>query len=305
MAKKKKEESKKRFKLKFENSKVLKNIVETLSSIIDEANFIVAPERFSVKAMDPSRICLLELIIEKDNFKEYDCKEKFQVGLNLSDFDKILKRCGLEDTIELNYNDEDKKIKIRYQNEEATRIRAFSLTCLDLEIEEVPMDSLNKIEYSSSWSFEPNLLVEAIKDAEIYSEILNFEAKEGVGLNLSSSGQIGEMEYQLGLETFFEVNLDKIQKGAFSLAFLKSIMKLSSIVERLKIFLKEGHPLKMVFELLEGAKLDYFLAPRVEEIEETYDDFEDAEFEEVEEEKLSEDSEEVEGSEDELLEEVE
>ena len=115
-------------------------------------------------------------------------------------------------------------------------------------------------------------IVEAIKDAEIYSEIMNMIATEGKGLVFSSTGQIGEMEYDLNEDDLIETNISGTSSGAYSLTFLKAILKIASITEKLEISLKTDHPLKMIFNLLEGGELSYFLAPRVEEAEFEDDD---------------------------------
>lgn len=261
------------FTLKLENSRVLKGIVETLASIIDETEFRVTPKEFTISAMDPSRICLLKLSIKKDDFDEYECSKESKVGLNLDDLDKILKRCAANDTVEINFNEADQKIKIKMQREGVSRTRTFSLALLDIDIEEIPMDNLLKIEYPSKWVIETDFLVEAIKDAEIYSEILNINANEGKGLKFSSSGQIGEMEYDINEDDLIESQLQGSSAGAYSLTFLKAILKIASITEKLEISLKTDHPLKMNFDLLEGGELSYFLAPRVEE--EEFDDDDD------------------------------
>lgn len=263
------------FSLKLENSRILKGIVETLASIIDETEFKVTPKEFTISAMDPSRICLLKLSIKKDDFDEYDCSQDSKVGLNLDDLDKILKRSTSNDAVEISFNEKEQKIKIKMQREGASRTRTFSLALLDIDIEEIPMDNLLKIEYPSKWVMEPDFLVEAIKDAEIYSEILNINANEGKGLIFSSSGQIGEMEYDLNEEDLIESELQGSSSGAYSLTFLKAILKIASITEKLEIALKTDHPLKMNFDLLEGGKLNYFLAPRVEEEEFNEDDMDE------------------------------
>ena len=263
------------FSLKLENSRILKGIVETLASIIDETEFKVTPKEFTISAMDPSRICLLKLSIKKDDFDEYDCSQDSKVGLNLDDLDKILKRSTSNDAVEISFNEKEQKIKIKMQREGASRTRTFSLALLDIDIEEIPMDNLLKIEYPSKWVMEPDFLVEAIKDAEIYSEILNINANEGKGLIFSSSGQIGEMEYDLNEEDLIESDLQGSSSGAYSLTFLKAILKIASITEKLEIALKTDHPLKMNFDLLEGGKLNYFLAPRVEEEEFDEDDMDE------------------------------
>jgi proliferating cell nuclear antigen len=261
------------FKLKLDNSRILKGIVETLASIIDETEFRVTPKEFTISAMDPSRICLLKLTIKKDNFDDYTCDKEYKVGLNLDDLDKILKRSSASDAIELDFNEEDQKIKIKMQRADTSRTRTFSLALLDIDIEEIPMENLLKIEFPSKWVIDPEFLVEAIKDAEIYSEILNMKAAEGEGLVFSSSGQIGEMEYDLSLDDLLDSDINDTNTGAYSLTFLKAILKIAPITEKLEISLRTDHPLTMIFNLLEGGELSYFLAPRVEEAD--FDEDED------------------------------
>jgi len=265
MAKKNKEETKESFVLKVENSRILRAIIETLSSIIDETMIVVTPKEFTIEAMDPSRICLLKLVIKKEGFDDFECNKACKIGLNLDDFNKILKRASSNDSITLEYQEEEQKIKIKMKREGSTRTRTFSLALIDVDIEEVPMDNLLKIDFNAIWDMNIDHFNEALKDAEIYSEILNVKATENEGLLFSSSGQIGEMQYDFGLEDLFEPDISKENKGAYSLTFLKSILKIAAITENFKISLKTDHPLKIEFGLLEGGELKYFLAPRVED----------------------------------------
>jgi len=251
------------FSLKMNNGRLLKGIIETLSSIIDETEIFVTPKEFTISAMDPSRICLLKLTMKKTAFETFKCSKKSKVGVNLDDLNKILNRCNQKDSILLSFDENNQKIKIQMDNEKS-RKRTFSLALLDIETEEIPMDNLLKIEYPSKWVIEPEFLVEAIKDAEIYSEIISIIATEGKGLEFSSSGQIGEMTYDLAEDELIESDIKDISTGAYSTAFLKSILKLSSITDKLEMSLKTDHPVHIHFELDNG-DLDYFLAPRVEE----------------------------------------
>ena len=263
------------FELKLENSKILRTIVETLSSIIDETEIKITPEEFIITAMDPSRICLLKLVIKNEDFDEYEADGEFQIGLNLEDFGKIMKRSSIQDSITLTHTRADNKIKIIMQQGETSRARTFTLALLDIDIEEIPMDNLLSIEYPSSWTLDPDFFIEAIKDAEIYSEILNIQAKENIGLTFTSAGQIGEMLYELGLDAFIDTDIHTTGTGAYSLMFLKAIMKISTITEKLEMSLKTDHPLKMQFDLFEGGVISYFLAPRVEQTD--FDEDEDME----------------------------
>ena len=279
MAKKNKKEEKAQFTIKLENSKILKTIVETLSKIFDEINFMVSPEGLKVKGMDPSKICLIELNFRKADFDDYECNGACKVGLMLSDFDKILKRASSNDALELSFKEDEQKLKVKMIRKESNKSRVFSLVSLDLEIEDPPMENLNSLEYPATWSIDTDFFIEAIKDGEIYSEVLNIKAIESLGLTFTSSGAIGEMEYSLGLDDFISDDLSNTQEGSFSIIFLKSIMKLSNITEKLEISAKTDHPIKLIFNLFEGAELKYFLAPRVENMsdEDTGDFEEDSE----------------------------
>ncbi|TFG10205.1 MAG: hypothetical protein EU535_08435, partial [Promethearchaeota archaeon] len=91
----------------------------------------------------------------------------------------------------------------------------------------------------------------------------------------SAIGQIGEMLYEVGIDELTDVNLSEKTTGAYSITFLKTILKIASITEKLEVSLKTDHPLKMEFTILEGGDLEYYLAPRTEEEEQYEDDWED------------------------------
>jgi len=262
------------FRIKMDNSKILKTIVETLAAIIDDVEMIITPELFTIKAMDSSRICILQLIIKKEDFKEFECTKDSKVGINLGDFDKILKRCSSEEDLILEFNRKNQKIKVQMQKEGASKVRTFSLALLDIDAEDMPMESLLNIDYTSYWVIDTDLLNEAIKDAEIYAEILNIKAEEK-GLTFTASGQIGEMMYELDEEDLLEATLYGTNKGSYSIKYLKPLLKMAPITKELQVSLKTDHPLRMKFSIWEGGELDTFTAPRVEEETPDDDDYSD------------------------------
>ena len=267
------------FNLKFNESKTLKGIVETLTSVIDEIEIIVTPDALIFTAMDPSRICLLKLTLKKENFDEYKFTgiDTYKLGICLDDLNKIIKRSAINDTIRLIYDHEAQKIKVIMERETTKRKRTFSLSLLDMDQEEIPFENLLKIDYSSKMKINPNIIAEAIKDGETYSDILSLKLSEIKGVLFNSFGQIGEMNYELGLDELEEHDINGDCNGSYSISFLKAILKLSTITKELEISLKTDHPLKMVFTLQNEDEVLYFLAPRVEE--EDLSDMDDDELE--------------------------
>ncbi|MFX0031912.1 MAG: proliferating cell nuclear antigen (pcna) [Candidatus Hodarchaeota archaeon] len=272
------------FLLKLDDSRILRGIIETFASFSDESEFKVSSKDFEITSYDESMVSLIKFTMDKDKFDDYKCAKEHKISLNIDDLDKILKRSTIDDSIELEFQETDQKIKIKMKNKSSKRIRTFSLSVLGTTKEEVSIDKLQQIEYLATWAmtppdFSPDLLVDAIKDAEIYSDILNIKVDENSGLTFNSSGQIGEMEYNIELDDLPEKKIKETEIGAYSISFLKKILKLASITEKLDIFLKTDYPLKMIFNILNGGILYYFLAPRVDK-DEFQDDEDMDEFDE-------------------------
>ena len=102
-----------------------------------------------IQAIDPSRICLLKVCIARINFDEFNCTGEFTIGINLDDLNKIFKRSDKSDSIELFFEENAQKLRICFSRE--GRKRSFSLSILDLDIEEIPMENLLNIDYTSQW----------------------------------------------------------------------------------------------------------------------------------------------------------
>ena len=237
------------FSLEFKETKSLKGIVETLSSIIDETVITITPKEIRFEAMDPSRICLLKLTINKEDFEKFVCTDTYKIGINLDDLNKILKRSSVSDSLVLTYEEDAQRIKLTMRKKKAKRKRTFSLALIDLDQEEIPFTNVLAIEYNARFIINPTIIAEAIKDAEIYSEILSVKTDPEKGLLFNSLGQIGEMTYELGLEELGEHKIDEIAVGAYSIVFLKGILKLSTITKELDVSVRTDYPIKMIFTL--------------------------------------------------------
>lgn len=257
------------FKIKWEDSKLLKTITEALASLSDETVFQVSNEGLKITLMDASRVCLMEMIIVKDNFDEFECKKKANIGVNLEDLNKILQRSSSKDSLTIEFKENDQQIKIKMERE-GSRLRTFKLALIDTDVQEIPMENLLEISYEVSFNIDSDIFTEAIKDAEIYSEMLNMFINKENGLRFTSIGQIGEMVYELGSEDLDIIDLNEEAKATYSIKYLKDMMKMSPISKKLTIFLKTDNPFRLLLDLEGNSKINYFLAPRVDQ--ETFDE---------------------------------
>lgn len=146
---------------------------------------------------------------------------------------------------------------------EAKKARTFTMSLIDYDGEEIDVNALNNLEFDNICTFNLSYLDEAIKDAEIFAEVLQIQALPN--LVFSTNGNIGDMEYVLEKEELISADFKSESTGVFSIAFLKNILKMGAIAQNITAEMRSDAPLKMNFDILNSSHVLYFLAPRVED----------------------------------------
>ena len=72
------------FKAKMADAKFLKDMMGAISILVDEATFDLTPEGITLRAMDPSRVAMVDFEWPKTVFDEYSCGETTKMCINIS-----------------------------------------------------------------------------------------------------------------------------------------------------------------------------------------------------------------------------
>jgi len=269
-----------------QDSKILKGIIDSVSAIIDETYFVADANGLNLSAMDESHICLMSMSLPKELFAGgYECIKQVKMGINLEDASKIMKRASASDAIEFTHKKDGEKFGIVMRG---TGTRSFNMRLIDIDEEKIPPTAELDVQFDAKATFDINILDSAIKDAEIYQDTLTLVITKD-GLKMTAEGEVGDVEYALSQDHLdaLDVITERTDKdsgnviavptarGVFSLSFLKNILKMSAIADKVSIGLAENAPIRLEFEIAvpdlpAKGKVVYFLAPRVEE-EESYE----------------------------------
>jgi len=217
----------------------------------------------SMTAMDGSHICLVDLHLMKEDMDEFESKDLYELGINLDDLVKIIKRGSANDEISLLHDPKDKKLIIEMKAENSKKTRKFTMALIDLDVQEIDVKQLDELPFENKCQFKVGILDEAIKDAEIFAEVLNIRSQKQ--LQFSAEGTMGDMSYDLESEELIFSEFTGTTEGSFAIQFLKNILKITSISDQVNMSLKTESPVKMKFTILNNSFIQYFLAPRVEE----------------------------------------
>jgi proliferating cell nuclear antigen len=73
------------FKLKVSDAKLLRDMATAISILVDEATFKIDAEGLKLRAMDPSRVAMIDFEWPKSLFQEYVSTEPTKICLNISE----------------------------------------------------------------------------------------------------------------------------------------------------------------------------------------------------------------------------
>lgn len=247
-------------KLTFSNARVWRYAMAAIGKFIESGVMIVNNDGLLFKAMDPSRVALIEFQIPKESFEEFQLDNEINVTVNVEDLSKILRSSEKDDKISLEISENSLSILL----ERRGIPRAFVLplqTSSETElIPELRLDLRNRFRVSGI------TLYEGIGSIEDIGDVLTFSVNEGE-LKLRVSSDLGEAEVafstSLGNLIEYEVNEPAIEVsyGLDYVVYVKPVLRIAEVVD---ILLSSEMPCKLVMDLPHGAKMNYYVAPRID-----------------------------------------
>ena len=264
-------------------------LIESISKMVDEIEIKVDIDKIHINFMDPSRIFLCDVEIEESSNTDLVVNKIGKYAVNVNDLAKVLK-VNKSDQKSFTLKFDTTKIyvdKIKENGFNATK----TLALIDLDIEEIPMDNLLKIEYPNKVQIQKEYLEDLFKELGTYSEIVEIGISKD-GIKFSENGQVGEGLYTIEMDNLNELDipLDDFrtyheEKGAYSISYLVLLKYLFAIMEKKQLVtmkVKTDHPIHISTEFEElGIFFNVFVAPRVCEPEYDEDDYEDEDHNDI------------------------
>jgi proliferating cell nuclear antigen len=248
------------FKLKIDDSKLLKDTFAAIAALVDEASFSIEPSGLKLRAMDPSRVAMVDFEWPKELFEKYECDSVTKLTVNLGELLKFLRRSRKSEPVTLSLSEKTGQLQILITGK---YVRSFVMPVLDLVEEETPTP---KIVFNIKAKLSSESLREAITDANLVSDHVRIEATSEK-LSFNSKGDLmgARIELQKGGDDLLDLEVIESSKCMFSLSYLSDIIKIASLTsEIVTLEFSTDMPLKLDFQQLKGGKLIFYLAPRIE-----------------------------------------
>ncbi|MDI6691515.1 MAG: proliferating cell nuclear antigen (pcna) [Candidatus Bathyarchaeota archaeon] len=248
------------FKIKMADAKLLRDMVTAISILVDEATFKIDQKGLKLRAMDPSRVAMVDFEWPKTVFDEYTTTEPTKMCINISEMLKLLKRAGKDEVVELSLDEKTGKLQIKITGKYA---RNFTMPTLEASEEEVPTP---KITFNVKAKATTQGLSQAIEDAQLVSDHVRIEAdNEKLVLNAAGDLMGATITLQKGSDALLDLEAKEPSKATFSLSYLSEIIKEASATSDIATLeFSTDMPIKLDFQQAKEGKLTFYLAPRIE-----------------------------------------
>jgi proliferating cell nuclear antigen len=244
-------------RLVVQDAPALKSVIDCIVSLVEEGQFEVKADGLHLIAMDPSQISMVSFTMPKTAFVEYDVTEERKIGIDIGQLSNVLSRGKKGEKVELAV--EEGRLVIRFSGEKHKRTFKVPLIESGERSQKEP-----KVEFKSYAMVKADAIKEILKDAKLVSSHVRLQLTTQQFL-VDVRGENGEVnaEFDNGSPEVPQLETVAPVKATFPLQYLEDMVKATSSNALVRINLETDRPLKLEYEV-EGAKIVYYLAPRIE-----------------------------------------
>jgi len=250
----------KMFSAELEDSKLFRNVVDAVATLVSEGTYIVNQKGITLSEMDPAKVAMVSVSIPKDIFTEFTCEEPTTFRVDMEEMRKIMARSGSGDKLQLKVDPKSNFLKLNFVGRST---RKFSLGLRDVGDVQSRQP---KIVFKTQITLVSSAFSQAVKDAVLFSDHVRLDADQDK-LAITSKGSVGSVDVILkkDSESVLEYKVDDPSSATYALNYLNDMTKAAAIADSVQLKFTSGYPLMLEYSITSGGNITYLLAPRREE----------------------------------------
>jgi proliferating cell nuclear antigen len=247
-------------RLRFADARAWRYAMSAVGKIIDEGAYKILENGIRLRAIDPSRIVMVDFFIPREGLVEYEFEREETIGVNMEDLTKILRRAVKGDELELRTLEANRLAVVFL----GRGTRMFIIPSLETIAEELPE---LKIEFTVKAKMLPSTFRDVVKELEPVSDAIEFRTvKDEEKIIARAAGDIAEAEIELSVENgaLIEFEASEDARAIYTIDYLSDISSAAQAAEELTFEYATAVPCKLTFSLPHEGRLVFYVAPRVE-----------------------------------------
>ena len=231
--------------------------LDSVSVLVDECKIRLNEEEFSIRAVDPANVGMVDLSLEAAAFESYDA-DGGVIGVNLARLEDIAGMANSGDLIHLELDEETRKLHIEIDG------LSYTLALIDPDsIRQEP--DIPDLDLASEIVVEGAQLDRGIKAADMVSDHIRLRVDEAdEAFFIEAEGDTDDVNLKLDREDLIALSAGPAD-SLFSLDYLKDMNKAIPSDAEVTVELGEEFPVKLHYGFAEGlGKVTFMLAPRIQ-----------------------------------------
>lgn len=244
------------FKIVHSQAVFFKNLVNSIKDKVDVADVLFDKGGMKLTTIDTSSVCLVNCRLDNGLFKDYECSTgEIQLSLSLTDFHKVMQCANANDQVTLFYSSNaSDQLSIRFDGSTPSY---FNLSLMERGHNQT-IDLPDGIQYDYQELLPCSDFARYCKNLAQFSDDVTIE-RNSRGLTFTSVGDaIKDANYDHRLSSLFR----SPYKGIFSLKYLESFTKASTLSDTVILKLIQDQPLVVEYVIGGGSILQFMLAPK-------------------------------------------
>jgi proliferating cell nuclear antigen len=234
---------------------ILKEIINVVSTLVDEVKVHVAQDGVSLKAVDPAHVAMVELKIGKDAFEELKATSA-ELGVDIEKLKDVLKLAKAGDMLTIEHNEDQNKLVLVIAN--ITRKMALVDTT-GMSDPKVP-----NLQYPTKVVLSVEDLNQGIRASESVSDHIALRVAPD-GFELACEGDTDSVSLKLKKDLVKSLDAKEAARSLFSLDYFSNMVRAIPAGQEVTLHLGNDYPVRVEFKIADGdGQVMYLLAPRIE-----------------------------------------
>lgn len=243
--------------IRFQDARTWRYIVASMEKVLEEGVFVASSEGLSFRALDPSRVVMIDLFYPSDAMLDYELEEQeVEFGVSFDTLVKVLRRARKDDELEIRVSDAFIDIVFLGRGTRRFRIPQISLT-----VEKPPEP---KIGFTVTARMLATVFREAVKTLEPIADTIRLMAS-GEKFVMRGIGDIesAELEFSMSMDrqSLLDLVVESEDKADYSLEYFSQMLQAAQAAETATIKYAEDAPVRVDLEYVGGGRLTFYVSP--------------------------------------------
>ena len=232
-----------------------RTLIDAVKDILTEANIEVDQNGMKIMAMDGTHTILVHMRLYADRFGAFQCSRKCILGINMMNFNKMVKQIKNEESLVLFMERSNtSRLGIRILNGEKQMVTTKYLNLMELDIKPI---EITPAEFPSVITMPSMDFQNIVKDLSQLGDKVEIKSAENELIFRLEGGEFGSQETICVMPQ----SQTEIVQGYFLLKPLSMFTKCTGMSTDIMIYLKNNYPIMIEYDVAGLGEIKLALAP--------------------------------------------